>query len=204
MADHCIGFVLDRSDRSFKAIPILVHVTPDLVFLRIRTTGPQTWFRLPQTDQFELRNVGPQPDAMGEHFIPQTRACAPDFRVVAEETANTEALPMARDWMDWWTKRPPNLDCRIQKGPSFLSFSPQFNDVQWCHVICQLCQLCQLCMSAISTWEFWQFPSSFQTGADGRPNLGGGSHWWHHELHPSPGDLRFFLGQKTGGKQMVT
>ena len=37
-----IGFVLDRSDRSFKAIPILVHVTPDLVFLRIRTTGPQT------------------------------------------------------------------------------------------------------------------------------------------------------------------
>ena len=62
---------------------------------------PQTWFRLPQTDQFELRNVGPQPDAMGEHFIPQTRACAPEFRVVAEETANTEALPRARRGTEW-------------------------------------------------------------------------------------------------------
>ena len=95
---------------------------------------PQTWFRLPQTDQFELRNVGPQPDAMGEHFIPQTRACAPEFRVVAEETANTEALPRARRGTEW-TDGPKGLRIWTVEFKKDLLSEIIFAPVQWCSMM---------------------------------------------------------------------
>ena len=47
MADHCIGFVLGRSDRSFKAIPILVHTT-ELRELDVALRLPEGKARSPQ------------------------------------------------------------------------------------------------------------------------------------------------------------